>query len=86
MSEEQELRGKLDQILTILSKQKKIMNLDAFCAYTGFSHSFVYKLTSTNQIPFYRPSGKLIMFEKSEVDEWLTKNRIKSISEITKGI
>lgn len=86
MSQEQELSGKLDQILTILKKQKQIMNLDAFCAYTGFSHSFTYKLTSGNQIPFYRPSGKLIMFEKTEVDEWLTKNRIKPFSEITKNL
>lgn len=61
---------------------KKILTFEEFCNYAGISKSHGYKLTSSNQIPFYRPHGKLIYVEKSEADKWLLQNRVKSVSEI----
>lgn len=48
----------------------------------GFSKSYIYKLSSSNILPKYCPSGKLIFFKKSEVEEWLESNRIPSQSEL----
>ena len=83
MENEKEILGKLDEILAYLKNQKDVMNLDQFCQYAGLSHSFVYKLTSSNSIPFYRPTGKLIFFEKREVDKWLLNNRVRTYAEIS---
>jgi excisionase family DNA binding protein len=82
MEQEKEIIERLTRIEKIVSEKKQVMNFDEFCEYAAISHSFGYKLTSSNSIPFYRPHGKLIYFEKAEVDTWLLKNRIKTVSEI----
>ena len=48
----------------------------------GLSKSYIYKLSSSNVLPKYCPSGKLIFFKKSEVEAWLESNRIASQSEL----
>jgi len=48
----------------------------------GLSKSYIYKLSSSNILPKYCPSGKLIFFKKSEVEAWLESNRIASQSEL----
>lgn len=68
------LAEKLDQIYTLLKGQKEIMTMDDVAIYTGQSKSTIYKLTSSNQIPHYKPTGKLIYFKKSEIDTWLLTN------------
>lgn len=65
---------------------KKVLTFEEFCAYAGISKSFGYKLTSTNQIEFFRPHGKLIFLEKASVDQWLLRNRVKSREEIESEI
>jgi len=42
----------------------------------------LYKMTHNNVIPFYRPNGKLIYFEKSELLAWMRKNRAISQEEV----
>lgn len=70
---------KLDEIKTFMSHQvyakKEILTLAEAAAYAGISKSYLYKLTSTRMIPFYRPQSKLIYFKKIELDTWLTNNR-----------
>ncbi len=48
----------------------------------GLSKSYIYKLSSSNVIPKYCPSGKLIFFKKSDVLFWLENNRIPSQGEL----
>lgn len=50
--------------------------------YLNVSKSYLYKLTSKNLIPYYKPSGKKIFFEKSELNKWILKGRIATITEI----
>jgi len=63
-------------------QQKEILNPDELCTYTGFSKSYLYKLTHRREIPFYCPNGKLIFFKRSEINTWLLQNKRKSKSEI----
>ncbi len=84
MENEKEILGKLDEIFAVLKNQKDVMNLDQFCEYSGLSYSSVYELTSSNSIAFYRPTGKLIFFEKGEVDKWLLSNRVRTYAEIVR--
>lgn len=77
------LTTQLNRIEEILNFQNaEPMNFESACKYLSISKSYLYKLTSKNQIPFYKPNGKKIYFEKAELNKWLLKNRIKPESEI----
>lgn len=83
MSNEEVILNRLTEIENLIrDNSKKVLTFEEFCEYAGVSKSHGYKLTSANQIPFYRPHGKLIYFEKSEVDAWLLRNRVRSQEEI----
>ena len=41
-----------------------------------------YKMTHFSQIPYYKPAGKLIFFEKSALLDWVRNVKVKSGDEI----
>lgn len=61
--------------------EKTILNLNELAEYTGISKSYLYKLTHFGKIPFSKPLGKLIFFEKKEIDNWLLSNKNVTSSE-----
>ena len=61
---------------------KGVLNVEEAAMYLGMSPSYVYKLTMRNQIPYYKPNGKVVYFKKSELEEWMTQNRIAPVSEV----
>lgn len=75
-----EIKKLVSQLL--LDKSDKPLTLDEASIYTGRSKSDLYKRTSKGEIPHYKPSGKVIYFDKKELDQWLLANRVKPISEI----
>lgn len=62
--------------------QKKILTLEEASELLNISKSDLYKRTSTNSIPFYKPSGKLIYFLKEDLEAWMLSNRQASTEEI----
>lgn len=78
--ESQENRIKVLEHLIFDSKD--VLTLEEAAAYLGISKSTLYKLTHQHEIPFYRPNGKLIYFEKAELVAWMRKNRSMSEEEI----
>lgn len=62
--------------------QKDVLTLEEASAYTGLSKSWLYKLTSTKQIPHYKPCGKLCYFDRGELDAWIRQNRVSTTDEI----
>lgn len=50
--------------------------------YLGISEGALYKLTHRNEIPFYKPNGKIIYFQKSELDNWICRKRPSSKHEL----
>lgn len=74
---------RLDRIEAILSKNaKSILTVDDLIDYTGFKRSYIYKLVHNQQISFYKPNGKVLFFKKSEIDEFLLKNKSQSKAQI----
>ncbi|QGY47269.1 excisionase family DNA-binding protein [Maribellus comscasis] len=73
---------KLDRIERLIISNKKVLTFDEACEYTGLSRSYLYKLTSSGRIPFSKPNGKIIFFEKEKLDNWLLQNSHKSDDEI----
>jgi len=88
MTDENLIVEKLTSIEQLLNKQcllqKEVMTLGETCKYLDVSASYLYKLTCTNQIPHYIPTGKKIYFKRSELDEWLLQNKQTSVMEIEK--
>ncbi|MCZ7616538.1 MAG: helix-turn-helix domain-containing protein [Ignavibacteriaceae bacterium] len=71
-----EIKKQLEEIKTLLRKQDdKPLNFNQAAEYLGFSHSYLYKLTSRKIIPCHRPTGKMLFFSKAELDDWIFENR-----------
>lgn len=62
--------------------KKEYLNVDEVQEITGFSKSYIYKLTSSRALGFFKPFGKKVYFSKAEIDEKFKSNRISSKSEI----
>jgi len=82
MNLEQRLSQLEAAILTANVSAKEILTFDEACIYMGVSRSFMYKCTSTNRIPHYKPSGRIIYFKKEELSEWMLQNRVSTSEEI----
>ena len=54
-----------------------------FCTkYMGVSKSYLYKLTMKQQIPHFKPMGKMCYFNRLELEQWLQSNRVATATEI----
>jgi excisionase family DNA binding protein len=68
------------KIEILLLSQKPVLNFDELAEYTGFSKSFLYKITMNNQIPgMFKPLGKQLFFERKAIDSWLLSNKIETL-------
>ena len=76
-----ELQKELEQIKTLLLSKKNVLNINELSDYTGYSKSYIYKLTSRNAIPYFKPSGKAVFFDRMEIDVWLLKNKHLQVKE-----
>ena len=79
---ENNIQEKLKSIENLLLFQKVVLTIDEAAQYTGLAKSYLYKLTSGNKIPHYKPHGKTIYFKKLEIDEWLLQNRVETLKEL----
>lgn len=62
---------------------KEVLTSDEAAKYMGISKSYLYKLTMKREIPHYKPMGKVVYFNRAELEEWLQNNRITTASEIS---
>jgi len=62
---------------------KVMLTTDEAAAYLGVSKSYIYRLTSRNEIPCYKPLGKMCYFDRSELEEWIRSNRAATDAEIS---
>jgi excisionase family DNA binding protein len=76
------IEQRLENIEALLTATKTVLTFDEGCNFTGLTKSFMYKQTSQGKIPHYKPQGKMIYFERAELEKWLLRNRIKPASEI----
>ena len=78
----EQLQKRVTDLENVLNVAKDVMNLEEAALFTGMSKSSLYKLTHRQVIPHYKPNGKLIYFEKTELLNWIRQNRISSNTEI----
>jgi excisionase family DNA binding protein len=78
------MKNILVEIKEILLRQtafnKNILTSKEAAFYLGVSLPTIYYLTSTCKISHYKPSGKLIYFKKSDLDNFLKQNKVEGIT------
>ena len=60
---------------------KEVLTSDEAAKYMGVSKSYLYKLTMRQEIPHYKPMGKMCYFNRRELEGWLRLNRIGTAAE-----
>ncbi|PIB30352.1 hypothetical protein BFP78_14510 [Gaetbulibacter sp. 5U11] len=63
----------------------KIMNLKQLASYLDVSKGYLYKLTSTNNIP-HSKRGKRIYFDIEAINEWVLDNKIWTQKDIEEQV
>jgi excisionase family DNA binding protein len=74
--------ARLDILTTAILSNKQTLSIEEAAIYTNLKVSYLYKLTSLQKIPHFKPRGKMIYFDRAELDEWLLKNRVNSTEDI----
>lgn len=59
---------------------KEIISFQEATQYLDISESSLYKMTSENRITFYKPNNGKIYFKKTDLDNWMLQNEVRSIS------
>lgn len=62
---------------------KKMLTLEKAARYLGVSKSNLYQLIHRRAIPHYKPNGKMVYFNRLELDKWLQRNRIDETNGVT---
>lgn len=83
---ENEIFQKLQMLGENIEQQKlltkEILNLQEASNYLSLSKSALYKKTSLNVIPFFKPNGKIIYFKRADLDEYMLTKRQPTVFEI----
>lgn len=61
---------------------KEVLTSDEAAKYMGVSKSYLYKLTMRQQIPHFKPMGKMCYFNRLELEQWLQSNRVATTKDI----
>lgn len=65
-----------------MQNDRKLLTTAEAADYLGYRPSYLYKLMMQHAIPYYKPGGKLCFFDKSDLDAWQKRIRVKPQSEI----
>ena len=70
-----------NQVAGSIHLHKSILSHKEAALYCNLTSDYLYQLTSKNLIPYYKPRGKMMYFKRTELDDWLLKNRFRSLDE-----
>lgn len=76
------LEMRVEELEQMLFLTKNVLSFDEASKFLNLSKSYLYKLTSGNLIPHYKLQGKMLYFEKVELEAWLRQNPIKTQAQI----
>lgn len=66
------------ELENLVLHSKNVLSFEEASRFLNFSKSYLYKLTSGNLIPHYKPQGKMLYFEKTELEAWLRQNPVRT--------
>lgn len=77
-----EIKKRLDRIEKKTGLEKNVLTLEEAAAFTGYSTRYLRLLVQRRELPSYR-RGNRLFFDRAEVENWMTANRIQSNEEMT---
>ena len=77
-----EFQKQLDRIEAVALSQKNVLTFDEAARYIGVSKSDLYKRTSNREIPHFKPRGKMVYFDRVELENYLKQNPVQTAAEI----
>ena len=66
------------ELENLVLHSKNVLSFEEASRFLNLSKSYLYKLTSGNLIPHYKPQGKMLYFERTELEAWLRQNPIRT--------
>ena len=66
-----ELQERVNRLENLCYTAKEVLNLEEASAFLGIAKSTLYKMTHQNRLPYFKPAGKLIFFEKQDLLDWV---------------
>ena len=73
----------LSEIKQLLTNQNfEPLDLNQAAEYLKLKPSYLYSLVHQKKIPYYKPNGKRIYFNKLDLNKYLAKIRIMSVDEV----
>ncbi|MEI6268415.1 MAG: helix-turn-helix domain-containing protein [Methylococcaceae bacterium] len=75
----QDIINRLDILTSAVLSNKQTLSIEEASAFTNLTVSYLYKLTSTQEIPHYKPRGKMLYFDRSELESWLKQGKVQTL-------
>ena len=75
---EKSIEMRVAELENLVLHTKNVLSFEEASRFLNLSKSYLYKLTSGNLIPHYKPQGKILYFEKTELETWLRQNPVKT--------
>lgn len=76
MSNEDLILQRLENIERFsLLAAKNVLCMNDVVLLTGLSKSHIYYLINKRKIPYYKPTGKNVYFDRKEIEDWMRRNR-----------
>lgn len=77
----EELKPMFHFIQKSLKKEDTVlMKITDVANYLNVSKQYIYKLTHENKIPHKKPTEKLLLFRKKEIDDWLDSHQVPIVA------
>ncbi len=72
--------AELKSLITVSNAE--YIGIEEASKHLGLSKTYLYSLVHKGKLPFYKPNGKKIYFNKLELNSWIAQSKVKSIDEI----
>lgn len=61
---------------------KEFLTAREAASYIGATLNYFYKLTSGHRLPAYNPTGRRLLFRRSELEAWVLSSRVPTDDEL----
>jgi excisionase family DNA binding protein len=58
----------------MIHSNNKVLTFEQGCEYLGYAKSTIYKMTSAGILPYSKPNGKSIFFDRQKLEDWMLSN------------
>lgn len=72
--------AEIKSLITVSNAE--FIGVDEASKHLGLSRTYLYSLVHKGILPFYKPNGKKIYFNKLELNNWIAKSKIKTAEEL----